>query len=155
MGKPTSKVKGYTSYDIKRLLDENKAFTVAIRLHMLYLVAQGKPSRKVAEIYNMSFKQVLNWVHRFEKEGISGLEDRPGRGRKSKLSAHDLRIIKKTILTEFPSNKGYKDEKWTGPLLQDWINQEFDLNYKKAQIYNLLHKMDLRFQKGMGIIEKK
>jgi len=59
---------------------------MGIRLYAIYQVALGQPARKLEELYHVSFKQITNWVHRFEKEGIKGLLDKPIRGRKSKLT---------------------------------------------------------------------
>ena len=36
---------------------------------------------------------------------------------------------------------------WTGPLLIEWIKREYNISYKKAQIYNILKKLGLTYQK--------
>ena len=86
MGKSVLKVKGYNASDIKKLLLANESFKTGVRLYIVYQVALGHSSRKLAEQHYISFKQVTNWVHRFEKEGIEGLKDKKGRGRKTTTS---------------------------------------------------------------------
>ncbi|WP_158860287.1 hypothetical protein [Lunatibacter salilacus] len=41
-----------------------------MRLYVVYQVSLGQPSRKLEDLYQTSFKQITNWVHRFEQEGI-------------------------------------------------------------------------------------
>ena len=119
-----------------------------------YLVTLGHSSRKLSELHHISFKQITNWVHRFEKQGIEGLKDKSGRGRKSALSDQQLDRIKTLVLAENPKKYGFLAEKWTGPLLVHWINNEYGLEYQKAQVYNLLDKIGIAFEKKLGLICK-
>lgn len=153
MGKPVLKVKGYEAQDIKKLLTANQSYIVGLRLYIVYQVALGQSSRKLAAIHHISFKQITNWVHRFEKEGLNGLKDRKGRGRKALLSHERLSRIRSLILKEAPSDYGLNSEKWTGPLLTQWINQECGIKYQKAQIYNLLKRIGIVFRKNCGLVE--
>ena len=119
MGNYSLKVQGYEADEIKKLLSTDKAFIVGIRLYIVYKVSLGHSSRKLAELHGVSFKQITNWVHRFEKEGIEGLVDKKGRGRKALLNESQLNQLKKLILGELPQNHGYKAKKWTGPMITD------------------------------------
>jgi transposase len=69
------------------------------------------------------------------------------------LSTDQLIRIKSLVLTENPDDYGLKSEKWTGPLLAQWIKNEYALEYQKAQIYNLLGKLGITFEKKRGLIE--
>lgn len=154
MGKSVLKIHRAKPGEIKKLLDSNEAYRVGIRLYLVYLVALGHSSRKLSELHNISFKQIINWVHRFEKQGIEGLKDKEGRGRKSALSADQLDRIKSLILTDNPGSHGFESKKWSGPLLVQWIKNEYGLEYQKAQVYNLLDKIGIAFEKKRGLIEK-
>ncbi|HEV7380549.1 MAG TPA: helix-turn-helix domain-containing protein, partial [Dyadobacter sp.] len=79
VGKTVLKIQRATPGDIKKILTKNEAYTLGIRLHLVYLVALGHSSRKLSELHNISFKQITNWVHRFENNGIEGLKDKKGR----------------------------------------------------------------------------
>lgn len=153
MGKPVLKVKGYAPEDIKKLLTGNQSYVVGLRLYIVYQVALGQSSRKLAEIHHISFKQITNWVHRFEKQGLEGLKDRKGRGRKALLSNENLDRIRSLILNESPLSHGLNSKKWTGPLLTQWIKQQYGIEYKKAQIYNLLKRIEIVFEKRRGLVE--
>lgn len=154
MGKSVLQIQRSDATEIKKLLNTNDAYTVGIRLYMVYLVALGYSSRRLSELHNISFKQITNWVHRFEKEGVEGLKDKKGRGRRSNLSNEQLERIKSLVINEKPSDYGYQSVKWTGPLLAQWIDKEYGLAYQKAQVYNLLEKVGIVFEKKKGLVHK-
>ena len=152
VGKPVSKIQRSDAGEIKKLLNTDDAYMVGIRLYLVYLVSLGHSSRKLSELHNISFKQITNWVHRFEKEGIEGLKDKKGLGRRSALSNEQLERLKELTLEERPADHGYQSGKWTGPLLADWIKKEYGRVYQKAQVYKLLEKVKIAFEKKQGLV---
>ena len=93
-------------------------------------------------------------MHRFENNGIEGLKDKKGRGRHSALSDDQLERIKTVVLTHSPLDYGFQSERWTGPLLAQWIKKEYGLVFQKAQVYNLLEKVGISFRKKIGLTNK-
>lgn len=150
MGRPVLKIKGYAPEDIKALIRKDERYTLGIRLYAVYQVALGVPSRKLEELFHTSFKQILNWAHRFEEEGIEGLKDKPGRGRKSSLSAEQKNSLSELLLNRSPVDYGYNTETWTGPILIDWVKLNFGVEFKKAQIYNIIKQLGFSHQKAKG-----
>lgn len=90
-------------------------------------------------------------MHRFEEEGLDGLRDKPGRGRKPLLSSDQRTRLSELIAKESPLDYGYNTDTWTGPLLIDWISDQFNISYKKAQIYNIIKSLGFSYQKSRGI----
>jgi transposase len=150
MARPVLHVGNYRPEDIKAMFRDDERYTIGIRLYAVYQVSLGKSSRSLEELYNTSFKQITNWVHRFEQEGIEGLRDREGRGRTPRLSEDQLNRIRELIL-ESPELYGYNSATWTGPMLIEWISNEFGVLYKKAQIYNIIKALGFSHQKGRGV----
>ncbi|EON74802.1 Transposase [Lunatimonas lonarensis] len=150
MGRPVLKVKGYSSEEIKALIRRDERYTIGVRLYAVLQVSLGQPSRNLEELYQTSFKQITNWVHRFEQEGIDGLRDKPGRGRKPLLSAEQSGELLRLMLHESPTDHGYNTETWTGPILIDWIRKSYGIEYRKAQIYNIIKQLGLSYQKAKG-----
>src|SRR5215210_5599551 len=151
MARPVLKVKGYEAEQIKALFKKDERYPIGSRLYAIYRVSLGQHSRKLEELYNTSFKQITNWVQQFEKEGIDGLRDKAGRGRKAKLNSLQLQRIKDLLLKETPADHGFNSATWTGPLLIEWIKKQYGLEYKKAQIYNIIKSLGFSYQKGKGI----
>lgn len=76
------------------------------------------------------------------------MKDRRGRGRKTRLSKEKLEDIKNTILTTTPEDFGYNTSTWNGLILRDYIKKVYKVEYKHAQIYNILQKLGFSYQKG-------
>jgi len=150
MGRSVLKVRGYTSDQIKALIKKEDKYKVGIRLYAVYQVSLGVSSRKLEEIYQTSFKQITNWVHRFESEGIDGLIDKPGRGRKSRLSDDQKKELLEIVLNESPTIYQYNTETWTGPLVMELIKKKYGISYQKAQVYNILKRLGLSYQRAKG-----
>jgi transposase len=148
MSRKSLQVQGYTPEEIKAMFKTEPKYSIGVRLYAVYQVSMGQPTRNLQELYNTSFKQICNWVHRFENDGIEGLYDKHKSGRPPRLSKSQLEKIKEMILTSTPVEFGYNSSTWNGPLLIDYIEKEFDVIYKKAQIYNIMKYLGLTYQKG-------
>ena len=154
MGKPVLKIKSKTPEEIAGILKNNADFLLATRLNMVYHVARGHSSREVASWYGVSFKQVVNWVHRFEQNGVEGLENRSGRGRKSYLTDQQMGKIRSIVLEKSPEDYGINAKNWSGPGILKVIKEQFEVDYKPSQSYKLIEKMGLGFKKGSGVTIK-
>lgn len=150
MGRPVLKILGYEPEDIKSLISSDERYGIGIKLYAIHQLSLGVASRKLEELYHTSFKQILNWAHRFEAEGLEGLRDKKGRGRKAGLTVEQLERLRNLITLESPTDFGYNTESWTGPLIIDWVKTNFEIEYKKAQIYNILNNIGLTYQKAKG-----
>lgn len=149
-GKTSTENKGYSPEEIKALIKKDERYTIGLRLYAVYQVAMGQTSRNLEELYQTCFKQITNWVHRFEQEGIEGQKDKPGRGRKSSLSNEQMTTLSDLLLNESPVDQGYNTETWTGPILIDWIAKSFGVEFKKAQIYNIINRLGFSYHKAKG-----
>lgn len=150
MGRHVLTVQGHTPEQIKALFRNDERYTIGIRLYAVYQVSLGTPSRKLEDLYNTSFKQITNWVHQFERDGIDGLRDKPGRGRKSLLTQEQSDHLRNLLINESPVIHGYNTETWTGPMVKEYIYKQFGIAYKKAQIYNIIKALGFTYQKGKG-----
>ena len=150
MGRPVRQIKGYSSSEIRSLFNKEDKYKTGLRLYAVYQVSLGQSSRKLEELYNTSHNQILNWVSRFEKEGIEGLKDKEGRGRKSRLTPDQRESLSLLLTTKTPLDYGYNGSTWTGPLLTDWIKNKWGISYKKTQIYNIIKSLGFSYQKSKG-----
>lgn len=67
------------------------------RCQMVLLKSEKRTSVEITQILGGCVMAVNNWLKRYQAEGISGLEIRPGRGRKSILKAEDLETVKQQV----------------------------------------------------------
>ncbi len=137
--------------DLLSLLRSNADYLVGIRLLALIQIAKGKSSRDLEDIFDKSHSRFCVWVNNFNEHGLDGLKDKAGRGRNSRLSQSELDELKDVILNKSPEEYGYNTATWNGLLLIDFIEHNYHIKYKKANIYVILKKkLGLSFQKGKG-----
>jgi len=148
MGRRTLQVEGYSSEQIRALFSKDERYTIGIRLYAVYQVSVGQSTRKLESLYNTSFKQICNWVHRFEESGIEGLKDKPKSGRKPRLSEENLNELSNVLQNNRPDEFGYNTATWNGPIIKEYIEKHYQVTYKKAQVYNLLKQLGFTYQKG-------
>ena len=68
-----------------------------MRCRAVLLKSSGLSSKQVGLQTEMSHVSVNFWVKRFMQEGISGLQTRPGRGRKPIMDCSDEEVVRKAI----------------------------------------------------------
>lgn len=141
-------IPNYSVAELEALLNSNPDYVVGMRLMALIQIKKGMSSRQLQELYYKSHSRFCAWVNNFNKEGIEGLKNKPKSGRKSKLSAGQLNEIKDVLLNKKPEEYGYNTATWNGPLLIDFVEKQFRVKYKKAQIYNVIKSLGFTFQKG-------
>lgn len=62
---------------------------LAKRLWMVIQARRGETAQQIADRVGVTARSVQGWIRRYNAEGISGLSDRTGRGRKSPLAAEE------------------------------------------------------------------
>ena len=132
MARPVLSVKGYQPEQIKALFRKDERYTIGIRLYAIYQVSLGQSSRKLEDLYNTSFKQITNWVHQFEREGIEGLKTRQKSGRPFEISKEASYQIKKELEESIQG--------WTTKQVEELIIKKSGIKYHYTHIYRILRK---------------
>ncbi len=70
------------------------------RAHFLILASQGIKAEELLKIFNVSYKTIYNWINRWEYEGMLGLYNKPGRGRKRTFNSEQESQIREWALQE-------------------------------------------------------
>ena len=78
-------------------LKKGESHSFRTRCHVILLKADGRNSKDVGLITGMSNISVNHWVSRFKSDGISGLHNRAGQGRKPVLDTEDKEGLLATI----------------------------------------------------------
>ena len=109
------------------------------RYHAVMEVTSGAPVAEVARRYGVSRQAVHGWLGRYEREGLAGLANRPGRGRKPPLTAEE-QVRLKARLDAGPTPE---DEVCTlrGKDVQRILAKEFGRLRRLAAVYHLLHQL--------------
>ena len=116
----------YSVADLERNFKSEKNLMVKSRIQIVLFLREGKTQREVSAELRLSTGIVPFWKKRFEKEGLNGLEDKKGRGRKSKLNSKQLKEISivadKGIQMKDGYKRGYKTKD-----VRDFIQNKFGI----------------------------
>ena len=72
---------------LNRIYRESRHHQVRQRAHFLILVSQNIKNEDLMKIFKVSYKTMYNWLNRWEYEGMVGLYNKPGRGRKKTFNS--------------------------------------------------------------------
>jgi len=79
---------------LNRIYRESRHHQVRQRAQFLILVSQNFKNEKLMKIFKISYKTMYNWLNRWEHEGMLGLYNKPGRGRKKTFNSAESAQIK-------------------------------------------------------------
>jgi transposase len=116
------------------------------RLHGVLLVAQGMTCPQVAGFLGDSPRAVVNWVQRFEAQGLAGLSEGERPGRPSRLQAAQLAQVE-VALRASPTEFGLPTQMWDGPTLSAYLRATFGVKLKVRQCQRLFRHLGFRLRK--------
>jgi transposase len=98
---------------------------VSQRAHMVLLSARGYTVAQIATIFEVGEDVVRDWLHRYQRQGPLGLDDRPRPGRPPRERL--ARQIVDTQASNPPRNNGLVQTCWTVGLLAAFLAARFCL----------------------------
>ena len=106
--------------------------------------SQGDKSVEIAKELSIETDTVTRWVKRFNEQGIEGLQDREGRGRKADYSEHQRGQMMAMARTK-PQDLGLPFATWSLSRLRDYLNEQEQLGISRAQLGRILVAEGLRW----------
>lgn len=95
---------------------------------------------EVARELDVSRATVSDWAHQLGSGGLRQLRRRPRSGRPPKLTHAQqrelLQLMKRGALAA-----GFETDRWTGPRIQQLIEQKFEVSYHRRYLTRLLHQL--------------
>ncbi len=116
VGRPITVVSRGDIASIEAELRKDEKFSQGGRLYAVLQVAKGRKPQDLEDLYNTSFKSVLNWVHRYNEGGVEALKDKARPGRPSRLSDEQKLLLKTLVLEKLPQDYNYNSGTWSGQL---------------------------------------
>lgn len=116
---------------------------VALRAQMVLLSDRGLSVPEIANIHECGSDVVRTWLHRYEREGVAGLEDeqRSGRPPKDPLARH----IVDAQASQSPRCSGHVQSCWTVALLTVFLGLRFQLNLARSTVRRCLKAANWRW----------
>lgn len=122
--------------ELAAALRREKRSVNQIRIRAVLSVARGNHVPMVAKWMSVAERAVRNWVHRYNRRGLFGLQDQR-KGRPCRLSASQLEKIRKRL------REGALPEdivcSLRGRDIRRILEKEFHVHYGRSSVYYLLH----------------
>lgn len=111
----------------------------ALRIRAIWAMGKGMGRPEVALFCNVGDKTVLEWINRFNTDGIDGLVDRLRSGAPRRLSTEQMANEVIPILDD-PGSVG--EEHWTAVKLHGFLKRERSVEVSYPTLVRYLHEQD-------------
>ena len=122
---------------LARIYNQSKHHQVRQRAHCLILANQGIKIEQLMIIFKVSYRTIYNWFERWESEGVVGLYNKAGRGRKPKFNQEQKEKIKEWT----------KEEPRQVKKVMQKINEEWGINTSTKTIKRVLKEMKMSWHR--------
>ena len=133
-------IKGLTKDTIKllkRIYKQSKYYQVRQRSHCILLSHEKSRISELMKIFKVSRNTIYNWLNNWDTDGIAGLYNRSGQGRKKIFDVKQQKKIKNWA-KETPKNLG---------LVQEKIEKEWKIITSKDTIKRILKCLGMKWKK--------
>ena len=103
------------------------------RAQIIWLASQGQSTPEIAKLLEVSERMVRNRLHRFNEQGLQGLEEAPRSGRPVTYTPEEVSSIIQTALCN-PRELGEDYATWTLDRLVDYLHRVTGIRMKRSRI---------------------
>lgn len=118
---------------------------VALRAQMVVLSGRGYSVPEISRIHDCGMDVVRTWLHRYEQQGVEGLQDEPRSGRPPQYPLAGNIID--TQASQSPRNSGHLQSCWTVALLTAFLATRFGLVLSGASVRRYLRLQGWRWRR--------
>ena len=130
--------------ELHEALDNVEGNRPAQRLTAAIAYKNGISQTELAEWYGVERKTIYSWLKRLERRPLEqAVQDAHRTGRPRKLTDAQLTALEET-LHEPPTAAGYEASTWTPALLQQHLQDSFDVAYSRSSCRRLMREAGLR-----------
>ena len=126
--------------ELSKTISSTSDGRLKLRLLAVSHFLDGKNRTQISEYLKVSRTSVNSWIQTYLIQGISGLKEKKHTGRPKGLSENQLSQLKKFVVSSAVKADGGRLQ---GKDVQRYVLTEFGIEYKKSNIYNLLHELNL------------
>jgi transposase len=120
---------------------------LGVKIAAVLLVQAGHRPTVVTELFGISRTTLTAWVHRVNRDGVTGLLEHSRPGRPSQLTPRIRRQVD-AHLAHAPAEYGWTRAHWDGPMLVRHLRKYFGVRIKVRQAQNWLHHLGYRLKRA-------
>lgn len=130
---------------LERIYQQSKYHQVRVRAQCIQLSYKGYKIQELMKIFKISRSTIYNYFNAWEDQGLVGLYDKKGRGRKSILNDEQKEMIKKWV-KENPKNL----DKVNSRIFSEW-----GIKISSDTIRRILHFLNMSWHRIKRVVPKK
>jgi transposase len=131
--------------ELERLSRSRKAEQRRVeRARIILLLAAGGKPREVAEEVHRSEPMVYRWLHRFNEQGMAGLNEARRTGRPETYNELERGRLIATARTH-PQRLGLDVGHWTLDRLVEYVNEQLSIPISRSQLGEVLQAEGLKW----------
>lgn len=120
---------------------------VGFRAAVVQGILDNEPIKKLSDRHRISRQGIYGLIDRINAKGFAGLEESEHTGRKSQLT-EELSAELKEVLLNSPSEFGYIQSRWDGPLLIKYLEEYKGIRLGHSQVNIWIHELGFTLQRG-------
>ena len=122
--------------EIDDWLSSNKMARKILICQAITALDRGVKMMEVCNVLDITREGVRLWKNQLRKQGLKGMLRQGKVGKRSKLNQQRKNELKK-IIKKSPASQGYKNKKWTGLLIQDYVRKQwgYNISLRTAQLW--------------------
>ena len=136
---------------LDRLVRSNCEGRQLRRAQMVRLSSLGHKCHEIAKLLNVSIPCVTKILHRFNREGLGGLADRPRCGRPPKVRQRYIELLKEAVTTS-PRDMGYRFSSWSLARLREHLFRRTDVLLTPGYLSRLMAKNNIVYRRPRHIM---
>lgn len=110
---------------------------IKVRIYAVWKISEGNSAKNIANSIGYSYNAVLIWLQGYRTQGLPGLNDKEGRGRKRQISAGEIDELRELAR---------KGELSTLQKSQILIESRYGINYSVSGVWRLFNRIDLSWK---------
>jgi len=127
-------------------MSDGTHLSALVRERAVRAVHDGMPQKAVAAALGIERTTLYRWLKQYDANGQSGLQRKPGSGRRRKLEELDEDELR-TLVLKGAQHFGYETDLWTVSRLRRVIAEEFSVELSKNTVWRRLREAGLTYQK--------
>jgi transposase len=134
-GRPID-LSGINVEEINNWLNSDKRVRSIIKCQAIISLYKGNSMQDVCSVLNVTRETVRKWKEQLRKGGITNLITEKKVGKRSKLDTGKQNELK-SIIKQKPGRYGYPEKKWTGKILIDFLQKNWNMKIgiRAAQLW--------------------
>jgi transposase len=118
------------------------------RLRFVKLLYQLQEQQLVGQRLGLSNNTIHSWTQQYVDFGLTGWIQPRSHPNPQQLSPGQKQELARIIVNQIPTDYGFDRYLWTGEILEQLLQQKFNVKLKDSRIYQILHELGLSHQKA-------